>query len=523
MVDRIKLINFKNFRNETISFNSERNIFVGENGVGKSSLLQAIALVLSGSYSWIESIGIDSMINNEAIFDFYRGEKIIEKLPKLQIELYLKNYEGTRPYELNGKYNSSEIIADGLSLIISPNIEEFFNEIKELIENENCVFPFEYYKVEFTTFCGKSYNSFNRVHKIKYSYLDTSAINYSITTKKYIEQIYENQVKVNKHIVAQSYREISDVFTDRMNTDFLENANKKYSLRLKQVTHKRFTSMLDAHRNNISINNFGMGEKVMLGVETLVISSSENITTILIEEPENHLSHLNVQKLIDIIEGSETKQIFIATHSNTIAAKLGLKNTILINENGRSTCLTDLKDETTRFFMKSPTNNILNLILTKKAILVEGDAEYILMSKFFEELQGSLPHSSDIAIISCGGKTFKRYLDVAGKLCKKIVVITDNDHDYNKNIKENYHDFLSLENIKIKADTNNLNYTFEICLYNENQEYYDKIFKTSSMSGGVESYLLKNKAEAAFRLLEEYPDKFIIPAYIKEAINWIID
>lgn len=41
------------------------------------------------------------------------------------------------------------------------------------------------------------------------------------------------------------------------------------------------------------------------------------------------------------------------------------------------------------------------------------------------------------------------------------------------------------------------------------------------MNQGVLQFMLNNKAEAAFRLLENYPSGFIIPEYIKEAIEWV--
>lgn len=94
--------------------------------------------------------------------------------------------------------------------------------------------------------------------------------------------------------------------------------------------------------------------------------------------------------------------------------------------------LNELEKETANFFKKAPDNNVLNFILSRKAILVEGDAEYILLNEFYNYLIGDEPYNDDISIISCGGKTFKRYLKIAKLLNKKVVVITDNDHDYEK-------------------------------------------------------------------------------------------
>lgn len=89
MIDKIKIKNYKKFREEEIVFNPGRNIIVGENGVGKSSILQAIAYVLSGSYSKIESIGFSTLFNNAVIDDFMNGNKKYEDLPVLVIELYI--------------------------------------------------------------------------------------------------------------------------------------------------------------------------------------------------------------------------------------------------------------------------------------------------------------------------------------------------------------------------------------------------------------------------------------------------
>ena len=44
-IDKIRLINFKRFEDYTINPNDRINILVGDNEVGKSSILEAIDLV----------------------------------------------------------------------------------------------------------------------------------------------------------------------------------------------------------------------------------------------------------------------------------------------------------------------------------------------------------------------------------------------------------------------------------------------------------------------------------------------
>ena len=46
-VKSIKLINFKKFRDDLIDFNDDVNIFVGDNNSGKSTILEALEIVLN--------------------------------------------------------------------------------------------------------------------------------------------------------------------------------------------------------------------------------------------------------------------------------------------------------------------------------------------------------------------------------------------------------------------------------------------------------------------------------------------
>lgn len=86
LIKKIKIKNFKKFKDEiTIDFNDDFNIIIGNNESGKSTILQAIELVLSGSQSRIESIGLENVFNNEVIDNFMNGEKDYKDLPEIYI------------------------------------------------------------------------------------------------------------------------------------------------------------------------------------------------------------------------------------------------------------------------------------------------------------------------------------------------------------------------------------------------------------------------------------------------------
>ena len=63
IIKKIKLINYKRFKNYTIEPKQRVNVLAGDNEVGKSSILEAIDIVSSGNIRKVESIGIDRLLN----------------------------------------------------------------------------------------------------------------------------------------------------------------------------------------------------------------------------------------------------------------------------------------------------------------------------------------------------------------------------------------------------------------------------------------------------------------------------
>ncbi|MEE5608986.1 AAA family ATPase [Streptococcus pneumoniae] len=191
MISRIILQNFKRYQNVDFTCNSEVNIFVGENGAGKSTLLYGIGLVLSGSHSQIERSSLSSIINQEAILEFM-GTRDINQLPEVFIEIYFDELstEISSNFNIEGKHNSQKIKAFGLSLKIIPN-QDYIAEITSVLNDSKwTVFPFEFYRVEFLTFSGKTYSSYNKPYKFLHSMINTSLIDTQQEIQKRIHEVY---------------------------------------------------------------------------------------------------------------------------------------------------------------------------------------------------------------------------------------------------------------------------------------------------------------------------------------------
>ena len=181
-IKRIKLKNYKRFPEFTAEFNDQINLLIGDNEAGKSSILTAIDLVISGSTSKIQSIGLESLFNANVIKEFLAAdEKKYENLPELYIELYLN--EQNNP-DLNGKNHSEQTHScDGLRLKCVPR-DDLSTEIREILAQPEPNFPFEFYSIKFTTFAGVAYTGYRKF--LKHLLLDSSQINNEYAMKEYI-------------------------------------------------------------------------------------------------------------------------------------------------------------------------------------------------------------------------------------------------------------------------------------------------------------------------------------------------
>ena len=526
MISKVVLKNYKRFQDAEFICNKNKNIFIGENGAGKTTVLSAISLVLSGSHAQIEKISLASLFNSEIIVNFLTARNI-DLLPEVFVEIYFDETipEIANNFNLEGMHNSKKIKSFGSGLRIIPN-QDYLPNITEALENSDwMVFPFEFYKVEFLTFSGKTYTSYTKPFKFSYSTINTSIIDTNQEIQKRIDEVYLNKItQENRARVNNEFRKSTQqLLTFLKENNLLKDDGSDFSLHFEE-SEKSFRTAVSAVKNGVDIKNLGQGEKVLLGVANSHNNLHENIKILLIEEPENHLSYLNMQKLIGILSSDTDVQVFIGTHSNMVASRLGIDNIILLSD-GQVTQLQNIDSDTIRFFEKSTNQNLLNFALSNKVILVEGNAEYILMEKFFEMVCGNRPENSDVSIISVDGLSFKRYLEIAKDFRnKKVAVVTDNDSDYDTKITEKYRPYDQFDNIQIFSDANNDNRTFEICLYRNNQELIDSLKIANSRN--IQSYMLREKAEFALRLLENLEmnnavDSLQIPEYMKGAIEWV--
>lgn len=231
----------------------------------------------------------------------------------------------------------------------------------------------------------------------------------------------------------------------RMRTGFsadqtVKSINEKISERAKSLTNKAVTFGFEAGTVNswengvitkledIPFSNVGDGTKSIVSTElALAKSEKRGGNVVLLEEPENHLSHTRLNMFLEGVKSRcEGVQLIITTHSSFVANKLELRNLILLN-GGNSASMRDLSEDTSRFFMKAPGYKTLRVLLCDTAILVEGDADELVVQRaYMDASDGKLPIQDGVDVISVG-TSFLRFLEVAEVINKRVIAMTDND------------------------------------------------------------------------------------------------
>lgn len=515
-ITKLRLINFKRFQNYTLEPKQRINVLVGDNEVGKSSILEAIDLVANGSIKRVESIGLDRLLNVNAVSSFLQGNRVFDELPKLIIELYVS---GSTNHTMNGSNNTDNRVCDGIRLVCEAN-PDYRTEITHSLQVETDYFPYDYYSVRFSTFADEGYTGYKK--KLRSVLIDSSSMNTEHATTDFVRRMYvqytESDVK-ERATHKSKYRQMKAQFC----TDNLQSLNERipaarnYAFGLRNGSNQNFENDLMIYEDQISLESKGTGRQVFIKTDFALGHAGADVDVILIEEPENHLSHVNLREMLQRVANTQNGQIFVTTHNSLISTRLELKNLFILHPEGenRPTTLTDLSDDTAQYFMKTPPAGIVEYALSGKIILVEGPSEYMLFERFYETTAHCKPENDGVHIMDIRGLSFIRYLDIARLTGAKVAVVTDNDGDIQSNITNKYSAFANVPNVKVCYCTDEGLRTFEVVLYRENSSLCDRLF-----GNNAQNRMLENKTESAYALLEQ--DEIInVPTYIQEAIEWI--
>lgn len=527
---KVLVHNYRCLRDTVVPLHAHLNILVGNNECGKSTLLEAIHVALTGQLNGRHLQGElhPHLFNLQAVSDWIADLRAGKSAPPpfILIELYFAEHKDLSA--LKGENNSLKEDAPGVRLRIEFN-QEFAAEYVEYVRKPELIktIPIEYYTFSWMSFADRALTT-SRSIALKPSLIDASTLRNNSAASRFILDIMRDSLTKKQRVdLALSYRQMKDDF---LADEKVKAINKNLLSKKGAISDKTLTVSLDTtsraswetgvvpHLDDIPMPLVGKGEQNSVKIK-LAMDSSEESHIFLIEEAENHLSFSNLNALIQhIAEHRGDRQLIITTHNSYVLNKLGLES-VLFFSNGKTMTLNDLSDGTRNYFVKLPGHDTLRLILSRRAVLVEGPSDELIVQRAFVKAFGKMPLEMGVDVITVNSLAFRRFLEIASLLDLEVDVVTDNDGDVAA-LVEKYADFAGKPKLSIFYDDDIAHKTLEPQLLHANSlAVVNKILgKHFATKDELLVYMGKNKTECALKFFET-DETWNVPAYIARAVR----
>ncbi len=338
-LQKISLVNFKNLESQSFDFQQKINCFVGNNGVGKTNVLDAI-YYLSFAKSYFNSVAIQNIKHGEAFFmvegDYVlndRNEKIVCSLKRGQKKVLKRNgksYEkfsehiGQLPLVIISPADR-DLVTEGsdtrrkfIDGVISQQNKRYLQDLilyNKVLSQRNALLK---YFAANRTFDALNLNVYNaqlseygtRVYEVRKAFLEEFI---PIFNKKY--QI----ISGGKEVVNLKYKSQLNDFSI---IDLLKQSLEKDKI-LQYTTSGIHKDDLSFEIEDYPIKKFGsQGQQksyliaLKLAQFEFIKQHSKVVPILLLDDIFDKLDENRVSQIIDLVNNDEFGQIFITdTHS----------------------------------------------------------------------------------------------------------------------------------------------------------------------------------------------------------------
>ena len=153
---------------------------------------------------------------------------------------------------------------------------------------------------------------------------------------------------------------------------------------------------------------------------------------LLIEEPEAHI-HTHIQKtLFDNVQTNKT-QVIISTHSTHISSVSRISSVNILSRANKQTLVYQPANNLNKEYITRAERYLdairSNLLFAKGVVLVEGDAEQILIPQMFKKVFGISLDEIGVSLVNIGSTGFKNVARLFHKdrIKKNCAILTDLD------------------------------------------------------------------------------------------------
>lgn len=538
MIQRILVKGFRILRDFDWTPQDGVNVIVGDNASGKSTILDAIELAMRCRVNGMRvAEALDPhWFNRDDVEDFYAAVSsgdATAKPPEILIELYFKKDSGPIAH-LQGVHNSLEVDTPGVVLSIALNDElrgEFFSVIQE-DERKQHLLPVEYYSISWRSFKGQPL--VKSPEPVACFRIDANPTRSSHVVDYYARSTVDAHISdEEKRQISLKYRslkqDIDENVLGRIVDDEGEGIIEDISFQMDQSSRSDWRNSVTIQKEGLPLSLAGRGMQVEARTR-LALKRSEAKKVLLMEEPENHLSHTSLMRLMGIIEKHLSgRQLFVTTHSAFVLNRLGLNKLALLAHGNPPVSIECLSPDTVAYFRKQSGVDTLRIVLGRKVVLVEGPSDEMIFNWAYEKKYGKSPQEDDVDVIAYGVRG-KRALELACALGKgPVAVLRDNDGKPPEKWRKDAEVYLDDERQMFIGDDVSLE-TLEPQMAHANLSNLLSFATAIGFSKDEPSekdligYMTDNKTEWAWSFVSgnaSIRDSFSVPEYIAAAVEFI--
>lgn len=388
------------------------NVFVGENGSGKTALLDAFALPILEYKA--ENFSIDNFndINNKVEISIYSNDEfdVDGTMPNGSFKAKGFSFEAGIRARGSKAYLSSIVVNDQKFIKVNPLKPK--DGSPDLRVNVNNPFKGKRFSENDILFLDK-----NRLFQIKSGNFNTTRFDrlmedFSFQYLKGAEITNLNddldekikKDKVENNFLIEAIKKFQEISGYQVKLDFLDNH--------KPFKDAFFTTRKDNHQQ-ISLNSIGSGYEMIFSFlySFFLAQQSGKQLIVFIDEPELHL-HPNLQeKFVNfLLEFSKNSQIILTSHSPLLVKQISFNNKVKIRvlQNGQE--ILDIEKRVLPYISANETNYLaFNLAteeyhneLFEELKFINGDSKSIKAfdNDFFVGVKGELKTSPYFGILN---------------------------------------------------------------------------------------------------------------------------
>ena len=436
---------FKNLNNLFIDFSDKSGItvLIGNNGTGKSNILEAISSIFAGLYH----------NNFRPTFEYELSYSINSN--NIHITYENNNYV----FQINGQNDNMKYDYLPTQVISSYSGEEnrlwkeyykpFYDEYVKAIRGAaipdlNLIFiNKQYWNIAILTFYYYDFEAFTDIAEFCKKTLGISTINSIVFRfdKDKLESWAENPIvtfvkAINPDIrdsvtmtLEELKRRVSYIGSERDFFRYLVASNLPEN-------NKLITNITINFNDVLTTESLSEGEKKLTLVKLILEVIGDENSLILLDEPDSQIHVSRKEELKNLLKQYQNRENVITTHSPTLAHCFHINNILMLSRDNNGDAIVEEKDK--QEIVYRLTNGIWsymeqNIFLNsnRDILLVEGKSDEIFLKKALEVLKRTELRYSNLEFeyLPCGGADYVKLLvdKFRPKVGQTIIAFFDRD------------------------------------------------------------------------------------------------